>query len=401
MFRYLLVVVVMLSFIGCKYVPKLDQVLPDKRSEYKKSSTLPDLEVPPDLSTESIHDKMAVPDEGGATFSTYQERVAARKKQRQTEGGLENAVTAMSGEKVIVAAGDVAAVWEKLHAFWKGKSYALNLDDQEYGVQETEWRENKSDMTRDRFKVFAEAGEKAGTTTLYFSHESEEQKLDGEKLTWQPRGRDEALENRMVAEVKKSLGVDTDEAAIAEAGAAAAPTESTAPVASTSTAAAGDDRKAWHNPDAAAESSREAGTATPAVAEAQPTASTTTASLRAALVNSGGGRMMLALQQEFTEAWTSTGTALSRAGMTIDEVDKSHGIYHIRYASAQPQEKKGMLSKLKFWDKGPKEQQFQISLTGVGKKTEIIVLDTAGKWDISDGANQILNLLQTELNKSS
>jgi outer membrane protein assembly factor BamC len=379
MFRYLLVIAVVLSFAGCKYVPKLDQVVPDKRSEYKKSTTLPDLEVPPDLSTESIHDKMAVPDEAGATFSTYQERVAARKKQRESAGVVENAVSALSGEQVIVAEGDMATVWEKLHAFWKDKGYALNLDDREYGVQETEWRENKSDLTRDRFKVFAEAGEKAGTTTLYVSHEGEEQKPDGEKLTWQPRGRDESLETRMVAEIKQSLGI--------------------APVTSTAATSIG---KEWHSPDAPAESGSVAATASaPApAAEAQP-AAISAVNPRAAIVNSGGGRMMIALQQEFTDAWTSTGSALSRAGMTVDEVDKSRGIYHIRYASPQPEEKKSVMSRLKFWDKGPKEQPFQISVTGVGKKTEIIVLDGAGKWDVSDGANQILNLLQNELNKST
>ncbi|HTT07411.1 MAG TPA: outer membrane protein assembly factor BamC [Gammaproteobacteria bacterium] len=398
MFRYLLLIAVTLSVVGCKYVPKLDQVLPDKRSEYKKSSTLPDLEVPPDLSTEAIHDKMAVPDEGSATFSTYQERVAARKKQREAGGGVENAVTALSGEQVIVAEGDVPTVWEKLHAFWKEKGYALNLDDQEYGVQETEWREDKTNLTRDRFKVFVEAGEKAGTTTLYFSHEGEEQKPDGEKLAWQPRGRDESLEGRMVAEIKRSLGIETNELVASRTDADAAPTPA-APAASS--AAAGDDGKTWRNPDAAAAASdHEAGTA--AAPEAAPqTGAISAMNPRAAIVNNGGGRMLLALQEEFADAWTSTGTALSRAGVTVDEMDKPRGIYHVRYASPEPHEKKGMLSKLKFWDKGPKEQQFQISLTGVGKKTEIVVLDNTGKWDVSDGAYKILNLLQTELNKST
>lgn len=403
MFRHLLLIVVALGVAGCKYVPKLDQVLPDKRSEYKKSTTLPDLEVPPDLSTEAIHDKMAVPDEGSATFSSYQERIAARKKQREAAGGVQNAVTALSGEKVVIVEGDVPAVWEKLHAFWKAQGYALDLDDQEYGVQETEWREDKSSLTRDRFKVFAEAGEKAGTTTLYVSHEGEEQKPDGEKLTWQPRERDEALEGRMVADIKKALGAEAAEMA---AGAAAAPAPAAPEAAAASTASAGG--KQWHNPDASTEPVRESAAAPvagdqPAAAPASEVKPGVISAMnpRAAIVDSGGGRMLLALQEEFADAWNSTGNALSRAGVTVDDMDKPRGIYHVRYAMPEPPEKKGMLSKLKFWDKGPKEQQFQISLTGVGKKTEIVVLDATGKWDTSDGANKILNLLQDELNKST
>jgi uncharacterized lipoprotein len=68
---------------GCSYLPELDEVLPDKRTEYEKSESLPDLEIPPDLSSDSITDTMAVPDvdkTGAATFSTYQERNAIRER---------------------------------------------------------------------------------------------------------------------------------------------------------------------------------------------------------------------------------------------------------------------------------------------------------------------------------
>src|SRR2546430_9764238 len=77
MSRYLIVGVLVSGFTlgGCG----MDKVLPDKQHEYKKSQSLPDLEVPPDLSSESINDTMAVPEvdaNGTATFSTYQERIA-------------------------------------------------------------------------------------------------------------------------------------------------------------------------------------------------------------------------------------------------------------------------------------------------------------------------------------
>ena len=59
------VVLLAVSLGACsKIIPKLDEVIPDNRQDYVKAQTLPDLEVPPDLSTEAIRDRMAIP-EGG------------------------------------------------------------------------------------------------------------------------------------------------------------------------------------------------------------------------------------------------------------------------------------------------------------------------------------------------
>ena len=75
------IAVVLLAVVlqqGCsRIIPKLDEVVPDNRKAYQKAETLPDLEVPPDLSTDAIRDRMAIPDGGdSARYSTYQERRA-------------------------------------------------------------------------------------------------------------------------------------------------------------------------------------------------------------------------------------------------------------------------------------------------------------------------------------
>lgn len=60
---------------GCKAITaKLDEVDPEKRVEYKKSSSLPPLEIPPDLTSSTVDDTLAVPDispSGTATYSVY------------------------------------------------------------------------------------------------------------------------------------------------------------------------------------------------------------------------------------------------------------------------------------------------------------------------------------------
>ena len=61
------------------------------------------------------------------------------------------------------------------------------------------------------------------------------------------------------------------------------------------------------------------------------------------------------------------------------------------------EKKKGLLSKLKFW--GDKEEKaYQVSLTGVGKKTELVVLNENGDWANQDEATLILTLLQEQYN---
>ncbi|MFO1435565.1 MAG: outer membrane protein assembly factor BamC [Gammaproteobacteria bacterium] len=352
MTRIVVLLLTVVTLAGCKYMPKLDEVLPDKRSEYKKSQSLPDLEVPPDLSTESISDKMGVPDEDGATFSTYEERVAARKKARAEEGAGENAVEALSGEKVLVVSGSMKDVWSKLHDFWSAQGYELDLDDEEYGVQETKWREDKDNLVRDKYKIFAEAGEKAGTTTLYVSHDGEEMHPDGEGLTWKKRSGSGARDE-IVAALQSAFGASS-----ASSGSAAASSGGT------------------HHVEVNAE-----GAAPAHLAE---------------LVNSGEGKYLLSYPGEVSEAWKRTGEALAAGGLTVTDSDESKGTYSVRDESA-PAEKKGVLSKLAFWRSDKKD--FQLSLTGVGGKTEIVVLDEDGKPDDSEAATQLLSTLRNQLNK--
>lgn len=349
MVRNILILMAAILVTGCRYMPKLDEVLPDKRSEYKKSQTLPDLEVPPDLSTESINDKMAVPDEEGASFSTYQERVAARKKAREEEGLAENAIEALSGEKVLVVPGSTSEVWDKLHAFWSEKGFELDLDDAEYGVQETTWREDQDNLVRDKYKIFAEAGEDSASTTLYVSHEGEEMRPDGEGLTWKRRT-DSGARDRIVAALQEYLG--------ASAGGERAASD---------TASSGDFLAEGGDVSAPAE-----------------------------IINSGDGKFYLSYPVEFAEAWSRTGEALAGAGLKVTSSDKGKGTYTVRF-QGEPAEKKGVLSKLAFWKGGEKE--YQLSLTGVGRKTEIVVLDEDGDWDKSEAAGALLSQLKSELNK--
>ena len=62
---------------GCSSIPGMDQVLPDRKVEYKKSKEAKkNLEVPPDLTASSINDDLAIPTAsaaGSATLSSLEQ----------------------------------------------------------------------------------------------------------------------------------------------------------------------------------------------------------------------------------------------------------------------------------------------------------------------------------------
>lgn len=383
---------------GCsKYLPKLDQVLPDKRTEYRDSKSLPDLEVPPDLTSNAIHDHLPVPEinsKGEATYSTYQERIAARKKAQQAakDQGLGTDVSGvLPDEQLVVVKGSPSQVWPKLVAFWKGKGYGLDLNDQDLGVLETTWRENKQQLTRGKFKVFAEPGQTPGTTALYVSHEAQAEQPQGEKLVWKKAPRDKALENRMASEMSSALGgVTQGSPAVAGAGGAQAEGGNTA--AATPTPA---------TQPAGASAAPDTATAPSSQGSMAVAARSNEVGRQAQMVSAGDGRVYLSVPAGFREAWRTTGEALSQLGVKVENQDPVRGVYTIRYSpsgrSVQT-EKKSIWSRLAFWRSDDDNDQYQISVTGVGEKSEVVVLNNKGKWDGSEAAGRILNELKDRIN---
>ena len=117
----------------------------------------------------------------------------------------------------------------------------------------------------------------------------------------------------------------------------------------------------------------------------------------ASLVDAGGGKIYLAVQQDLSAAWRPVGAALEKAGYTIDQSDKSRGIYYVRVPATEGEAtKRGLLNKMKFWG-GDEEHELQLNLTAVGDKTEVVVLDREGRWETGEIARRVLERLEQEL----
>jgi outer membrane protein assembly factor BamC len=367
-------VLALVALGGCsKIVPRLDEVIPDNRVEYRKSRTLPDLEVPPDLTTDAIKDRMAIPEGGDtATYSTYQERAADRKRQQELERTANEAVRVLDNEHVLAVQGATSQIWPQLVELMNGLGYELDLNDEELGVIETVWQENEAELHREKFKIFAEPGEEAGTTVLYISNRAEELvQRDGE-MTWTPKARDAEREKLLVQRVQEKLGVG-----------------GAAPAADVAT----------RESVAALEAEQDAGV--PAAQDEDLMADTDPGALngRAALVSAGGGKVYLSVREDFSAAWRSTGLALERAGFDVDRAEKDRGIYFVRVPVREGEtEERGMLSKLKFWGDDDLHD-LQLNLTGVGAKTEVVVLDREGRWETGKVSRRVLDRLNREINR--
>jgi outer membrane protein assembly factor BamC len=364
---------VMVGVAGCKSVPFLDNKI-----EYKSAKTLPSLEVPPDLTAPSADERYAVPDvtpQGTATFSAY-----SKDRTSQPEPGSTNLLPAQvearieraGSQRWLVAQGAPEQLWPVVRDFWQDVGFIIKEELPEAGVMETDWAENRAKIPeggirkllgkvidsvystpeRDKFRTRLERGVAPGTTEIYISHRGmyEIYVTEGQDRTmWQPRPADPELEAEMLRRLMVRLGVQEERAKTVFAN--------------------------KPNTD------------------------------RARLVKGFEGGGSLALDEGFDRAWRRVGLALDRVGFTVEDRDRSQGLYFVRYVDPELDsrtEAKGLLSKLIFWDTTPpdpksKSDRYRIQVKDAEEGSRIDVLTKEGAPARSQTASRILALLHEQL----
>jgi outer membrane protein assembly factor BamC len=365
--------VISIGLPSCGMLPNLDRVLPDNRKEYRESETLPDLEVPPDLATVRMRDSMAVPEPGNpesTSYAAYQKRLEGRRQQGKIERLEDKGITAglLESERALTLQGTPFALWPQLERFWSTRGYTLDLNDRELGVMETAWREDSEALARDRYKLFVEQGEQAGTTVIYVSQSRETMIPSGEELVWRKAGFNEQQLNQVTENLRLAVLGEAATGAVAAVppGGAAADTMTSS------------QDFALHDGSADA-AAREAIADKPAI-----------------LVSAGEGKVFLNVRQDFAEAWSATGKALDQAGARVEDEDRDRGVYYVFFGGDRKKNKKGLFSRLAFWKD---DYNYQVSLTGVGNKTEVVILDHDGQWDTGEEAGELLSRLEAEINR--
>jgi len=368
-------IVAVLALAACNTIGSIE--LPNKQVDYKSAGKLPPLEVPPDLTRPGPDDRYVVPDvtpKGTATYSAYnRERTGERQPVNSTVlPPQENAHMERAGtQRWLVVNGSPDSVWPVVKDFWQEIGFIINVEMPEAGVMETDWAENRakipdgfirntlgkfldsvySTSERDKFRTRLERGPKPGTTEIYISHRGMEEVYisstsDQKDTKWQPRPPDPELEAEMLRRLMVRFGVQQDRAKAQLAAADSAP--------------------------------------------------------RAKLSRSPDGAT-LALDEQFDRAWRRVGLALDRVGFTVEDRDRSKGLYFVRYIDPgidnKSADNKGWLSKLKFWGNKDKEkkEQYRILVKDAESGAEVNVLNKDGAREQSETATRILSLLYDQL----
>ena len=353
-------------------------ILPDsKKIDYKSSGKAPTLEVPPDLSQIARDERYRVPDGSGKGSATYSEYAAERTPQAMAQSGIvlpqidKVRVERSGSQRWLVVSAPADKVWDTVKEFWQEAGFIVNVERPEAGVMETDWAENRAKIgddlvrrslgklldslystgERDKFRTRFEPGAEPGTTDIFISHRGMEEVYSSaakDQTRWQPRPPDPEIEAEMLRRLMVRLGAENQRAA-----------------------------------------------ASVAAAKAEP---------RAKLARNNDGAGTLEVYERFDRAWRRVGLALDRVGFTVEDRDRSKGLYFVRYVDADANTKKGSsgwLDKLSFWKSSDPvasaKVQYRIYVAESGQNTTVQVLSSEGGTDKSETAKKILALLLQQL----
>lgn len=361
---------VALAVAGCSVLPE------SKKIDYKSAGKVPSLEIPPDLTQLAKDDRYAVPDAAGKGSATY----SAYKNDRSQEAQVQNSVVLPQVDKVriersgnqrwLVVSVPADQLWDTVKDFWQELGFIVKVEMPQAGIMETDWAENRAKIAddwlrntlgkvldslystgeRDKFRTRFEPGAEPGTTDIFISHRGMEEVYTSsskDDTRWQPRQPDPEMEAEMLRRLMVRLGTEEKRA--------------------------------------------EAAIAT---AKVEP---------KAKLARANDGTGTVEVQERFDRAWRRVGLALDRVGFTVEDRDRSKGLYFVRYVDpdADKKEDKGWLSKLAVWKSDDSaaaaKVQYRIYLQDAGSVTNIQVLSREGGVDKSDTAKKILGLLYDQL----
>jgi outer membrane protein assembly factor BamC len=123
---------------------------------------------------------------------------------------------------------------------------------------------------------------------------------------------------------------------------------------------------------------------------------------RAKIVTAKDGAAVLDVNEPFDRAWRRVGLALDRVGFTVEDRDRSKGIYFVRYADPGAEQKAdpGFLSKLAFWrstDTAKPAQQYQVVVNSGAEASQVRIYNKEGGPDATGASKKILGLLYDQL----
>jgi outer membrane protein assembly factor BamC len=265
-------------------------------------------------------------------------------------------------------------LWPLLQSFWQSQGFTIAKEDATAGVMETEWHEDRTKLPndiirntigrvlgslydtglRDRFRTRIERTAKG--SEVYITHYGLEQVYTDQQktdTTWRARPADPQLEAVYLSRLMERLGTKAEAAkAAVAAGAASAP-------------AAGVVEQASH-----------------------------------ARLVAGAKAAEFEIDEGFDRAWRLVGLALDRSGFTVEDRDRSAGLYYVRYVDPKlaGQEEPGFFARLFSSKKEPTGPlRYRLAVKAAGAKTNVTVQTADGAPTGDDNARRIAQQLVNDL----
>ena len=357
------VCLVALSLAGCA---SLDSMISGDKLDYRSQATkTQSLDVPPDL-TQLARDGRYQPQSGVVSAAALRQSpstpaaIAATNVVAPTALG-DMRIERQGNTRWLVSSLPPETLFPLLRSFWAERGFALTEDVPTAGVMETAWAENRAKLPqdlvrttigrvfdnlystgeRDRFRTRVERT--PGGSEVYISHRGMVETYispQRDATMWTPRPADPDLEAEMLARLMIKLGSKDDVARSTVAAATAAP-----------------------------------------------------AKARAATVSATAA---MELDEPFDRAWRRVGLALDRSGFTVEDRDRSAGLYFVRYIDPKlvGKEEPNFFSKLFSGGKDDnRPQRYRVLVKGSGDKSQVTVQNSQGNADDSEPARQIVGRL--------
>jgi outer membrane protein assembly factor BamC len=344
------------AIAGCKSVDE------KRKIDYGYTKTLPPLEVPPDLT--------AISDSQHPAESASYSKLAAGSSSdnRQTSAVLPEfsgmSIARDGQQRWLVVKLSPEVLWPQVRDFLVKTGLKISKENSSTGVIETDWAENRGENNdsalarwfasmnlsgvRDRYRIRLERGATAGNTEIYLAHRGMKLVSVGDNsLGWEYRPSDSELEAEMLRMLMVHLGANEKQA----------------------------------------------------VAQVKESIQETQDQPRAALRRNGQDQLSLNLQDSLDRAWRRVGLSLDRIGFTVEDRDRSKGLYYVRYVDPETVEpKRGFFSRLFGGSDDPQPQsQYLIRLESASAGTEVEVLSKDGVPEASKTGERILSLLYDQL----
>lgn len=373
--RYFLISGIALTLIAglsaCKSITSSDTV------DYKAGGAVrgPNLSYPPDLITAQA-DRRYIVQDGTATMSEYN---AALKKSVQMRSNVMTGIPGMriarDGERRwLVVEKPATELYPQVKDFWQENGFLLVIDSPSTGVMETDWAENRGKIPqdfirsalagaldsiydtgeRDKYRTRLEAP-KPDETEIYITQKGALEKCvtdtTGSCLytIWTGRPNDPELEAVFLARLMERLGMTQEQAKAMVA----------APL----------------------------GPKTP----------------KAKLVQEGNNQAFIEMGSGFDRSWRDVGLALDRSNFTVEDRNRSAGVYYVRYVNTKDLgESKGFFSKLfsSKDDSNLKAKKYQVVVKSTGDNSaSVYVQDADGKPENTQAGVQLLTILTDQLTK--